>query len=100
MKTVPESGYCFEVSPEEAGGRPDQLSSQWGLDKYRAKALAKMLSSGVLNSEEYDMTYRELQKKAEVFIRGAQKRGKWKEVSFYKKLLGHYEDIKRNVVVR
>jgi len=59
------------------GGRPDQLSSSvWGLDRFRIKALEKMLSSGELSPGDYSATLKELNKKCEVFAAGSEKRGK------------------------
>jgi len=82
------------------GGRPDQLSAQWGLDRYRIKALAKMLDSGRLNDKEYEATRQELIKRADVFINGAQKRGRLSEANLYKKLIQQYEDRKLNIIVQ
>jgi len=75
------------------GGRPDQLSSQWGLDKYRIKALEKMLSSKKLNKEEYDLTYDQLVKKCHVISIGAGKRGKFEELKYYNDLIEKYNKI-------
>ena len=70
------------------GGRPDQLTSNvWGLDRYRIRALKKMLLSGGLSAEEYRRTYRELAGKVRVYSRGARKRGKEEEARRYETLL-------------
>jgi len=77
-----------EYLTEKEGGRPDELSqSVWGLDRFRIKALAKMLASGHLSRDDYMVTLGELKKKAGVFIRGAQKRDKLKQAEFYKNLV-------------
>ncbi len=73
------------------GGRPDQLSSQRGLDRYRIKALEKMLLSKELNRNEYELTRKELVKKCLVFSSGAEKRGKFDESKFYKNLIITYK---------
>jgi glycosyltransferase involved in cell wall biosynthesis len=59
------------------GGRPDQLSSSvWGLDRFRIKALEKMLVSGPLNTEYRKATTKELERKRGIFAAGAKKRGR------------------------
>lgn len=73
------------------GGRPDQLSSQRGLDRYRIKALEKMLLSKELNRNEYELTRKELVKKCLVFSSGAEKRGRLNEADFYKNLIKTYK---------
>ncbi len=72
-----------EVLTIKDGGRPDQLSAQPGLDRFRIKALHKMLSSGKLNQEEAQLTQKYLQEKAVVYIEGAKKRGKFEEAENY-----------------
>jgi glycosyltransferase involved in cell wall biosynthesis len=73
------------------GGRPDQLSfSVWGLDRFRIKALEKMLSSGLLDAENYKATLAELKKKCEIFSTGAKKKGKTEEAEFYRDLPAKY----------
>ena len=72
------------------GGRTDQLSSQWGLDKHRIKALEKMLYSNSLNEEEYKCTLGELVKKCQIYASGAGKRGRLKEANLYNELVRKY----------
>ncbi len=77
--------YEVKLIPEaltlKDGGRPDQLSSSiWGLDRFRIKALSKMLKSGQLSKKDYAATYQEILKKSRVYIAGAKKRGKIEEV--------------------
>ncbi len=49
------------------GGRGDQLSSSvWGLDRFRIKALEKMLSSGDLSEEDREVTLSEFKKKCKM----------------------------------
>lgn len=67
------------------GGRPDQLSSKiWGLDRFRIKALEKMLASEMLTKSDYKITFKEFEKKCEIFALGAEKRGKLEEAKFYR----------------
>jgi glycosyltransferase involved in cell wall biosynthesis len=72
------------------GGRTDQLSAQWGLDKHRIKALEKMLCSNSLNEEEYKCTLGELVKKCQIYASGAGKRGRLKEANLYNELPRKY----------
>jgi hypothetical protein len=72
------------------GGRMDQLSTQWGLDKYRIESLEKMLSSNNLNEEEYKLTHGELVKKCRIYASGAKKRGRLEEARLYNELARKY----------
>jgi glycosyltransferase involved in cell wall biosynthesis len=74
----------------KVGGRTDQLSSQWGLDKHRIKALEKMLCTNSLNEEEYKCTLGELVKKCQIYASGAGKRGRLKEANLYNELVRKY----------
>jgi hypothetical protein len=66
------------------GGHADQLSRAFeAMDKYRIKALLKMLDSGVLNDLQSRRTRAELRKKCMIVGRGAQKRGKTEEAAYY-----------------
>jgi len=72
------------------GGRSDQLSSQHSLDKYRIKALGKMLQSNSLNNKQYKATYYELVRKCKIFSLGSKKRGKFEEVETCNSLVERY----------
>ena len=73
------------------GGRQDQLSSSvWGLDRFRIKALEKMLSSGELSDVYYDLTLDELRKKCEIFAAGSEKRGDMEKARHYRSLPGKH----------
>lgn len=90
--------YNVQLIPEELtvkdGGRGDQLSSSvWGLDRFRIKALEKMLSSGVLTPESHNKTLEELEKKCAIFTAGLEKRGKTSELEFYKNLPEKYKNL-------
>ncbi len=72
------------------GGRADQLSSQWGLDRYRIKALEKMLTSNTLSDEEFCLTCQELFKKCRIYADGTIKRGRVEEANCYIDLIEKY----------
>ncbi|MFH1664607.1 MAG: glycosyltransferase [Candidatus Omnitrophota bacterium] len=89
------SRYPVKLIPEyltiKDGGRPDQLSQcVWGLDRFRIKALEKMLSSGSLDEKHYLMTFEELEKKCGIFALGAEKHGRSDEAEYYRNLPGKY----------
>ena len=57
------------------GGHVDQLSQQyWGMDRFRVKALTKMLDAQLLNAEDDRLSRAMLLKKCQVLIEGARKR--------------------------
>jgi len=75
------------------GGRPDQQSKKYpAMDVFRIHSLDKILSSGILNEKYYNLAYQELKNKCEIYIKGAKKRAKFKEVSQYKDLLLKYNN--------
>jgi len=82
---------------EKEGGRKDQLSSLWGLDRYRIQSLVKMLRSGILKEEDHEQTRREMLKKAQVYINGCRKRNRWNEVDNYSGLIAPYELLREDV---
>jgi GT2 family glycosyltransferase len=58
------------------GGHADQLSHQfWGMDRFRIKALCKLLRSTALSDEQRQQTEHVLQKKCTILAEGARKRG-------------------------
>ncbi|NVM01498.1 MAG: glycosyltransferase [Candidatus Helarchaeota archaeon] len=76
------------------GGHQDQLSRQyWGNDRFRIKALTKMLDNGNLNPEQKMLTIMELQKKCDILSKGFLKRGKLKEFNQYKQLQISYSSL-------
>lgn len=76
--------YLDEKLIVKYGGHKDQLSRQyWGMDRFRIKALEKILSSGVLKEEDHLATERMLSEKIRIYVQGAKKRGKLDEVINY-----------------
>ena len=62
------------------GGHPDQLSAcHKGMDRFRIKALVKLIKSGVLNKRQLKATLNELSLKCRIYGNGCLKRGKTKE---------------------
>ena len=67
------------------GGHPDQLSRRvWGLDRFRIRALEKILESGELDDEDRDAALDTLLEKIDIFIAGAEKRERWDAAESYR----------------
>ncbi len=61
---------------EKYGGHEDQLSRRhWGMDRFRIRALEKILDSGVLDQGDRAAAQYMLREKAEIMAKGAEKRG-------------------------
>jgi glycosyltransferase involved in cell wall biosynthesis len=66
------------------GGHPDQLSRRFeGIDRFRIKALTKILESNHLNPHHYHLALRELKRKCLIYGEGCLKRGKKEEGEWY-----------------
>lgn len=73
------------------GGHADQLSRKyWGMDRFRIKALGKMLDLNVLNAEDQASTLDMLQTKCDIMCKGALKRNKLEEAEYYQQLAAKY----------
>lgn len=82
-----------EVLTEKDGGRPDQLSARiWGLDRFRIKALEKMLRSGTLNKEQTRVCRRHLLDKCRIFLKGANKHNNSAHVDWCQAVIGRYNE--------
>jgi len=84
------------------GGREDQLSRQWGLDRYRIQALLKILAEPDLPSSHWDAARRTLARKCAIYAQGCEKRGKIGEARHYRGLVAsmveeYFEDTGRKV---
>lgn len=70
------------------GGHADQLSRAfWGMDRFRIRALVKILNEDILSEPWRQKTLEELEKKCYILIQGAEKRGKMKNVTLYRQIL-------------
>jgi len=66
------------------GGSPDQLSrSIEGMDRYRIRAIARLIGSGCLTEKQAIAALKELRFKCRVYGNGCLRRGKKKEVEYY-----------------
>jgi len=76
--------YLDEPLVVKHGGHEDQLSSRiWGLDRFRVQALEKVIRGGALSQEDRDAAGAVLLEKIEIYLTGARKRGKSREVGEY-----------------
>lgn len=80
--------YPVELIPEplviKEGGAPDQLSrSVQGMDRYRIKAIGRLLASGCLSNKQAEAAIREIRFKCRVYGNGCIKRGKKEEGEHY-----------------
>ncbi len=74
------------------GGHEDQLSRKhWGMDRFRIQALQKILDQNELSIENRDAASTMIKKKAQIFLNGAQKRGKTTESDYYEQLIKRYD---------
>ena len=65
------------------GGHSDQLSARSGTDRYRIKALKKLLQSGRLSNRQYQWAWQTLRRKCEIYGQGCLKRGRVEEGQRY-----------------
>jgi len=76
------------------GGHPDQLSQQyWGMDRFRMQALQKLMEQTELTAEQSALVRNILIKKAKIYIKGAQKRGKQQEVMRYTQMINSFHSL-------
>jgi len=72
------------------GGHDDQLSSMAGLDKFRIKAIEKIITSGRLSDERHRAAVKTLKKKCDIYAAGCRKRGRKEEALYYTSLSNKY----------
>ena len=73
------------------GGHEDQLSRKyWGIDRFRVKALIKLLENETLTAEQDIQAREELCRKCEILANGSLKREKIEEWKHYSRLIEHY----------
>ncbi len=74
------------------GGHADQLSKTPGIDRYRIRALEKILSSGALTAARRRAAAAVLREKCAIYAGGCRKRGRVAEALHYEKLVKRFED--------
>lgn len=69
------------------GGHRDQLSkAHWGMDRFRIRALRKVLQDPHLRSHQKEAVLKELRHKCHIIAQGARKRGKQGLAKYYEEL--------------
>jgi len=70
-----------EPQIKKYGGHADQLSNAfWGMDRFRIRALQRLLKRNELNAGQYQAALAVLTEKTEIYAAGAAKRGRREEV--------------------
>jgi GT2 family glycosyltransferase len=72
------------------GGHEDQLSRSPGLDKYRIKAIIKIIKSHLLSKRQHRAAVRTLKEKCAIYASGCRKRGRVDEAEHYEALAKRY----------
>ena len=87
-----EVAYIEHPLIRKYGGHEDQLSAKyWGMDRFRVKALAKLLAQSTLSIEQEVLTKRMLREKCRILMSGAEKRDKPELIAYCKQLLNTYD---------
>ena len=87
-----EVAYIEHPLIRKYGGHEDQLSAKyWGMDRFRVKALAKLLAQSTLSIEQEVLTKRMLREKCRILMNGAVKRDKPELSAYCKQLLNAYD---------
>jgi glycosyltransferase involved in cell wall biosynthesis len=73
------------------GGHDDQLSRAPGLDKFRIRALQKIIDSNLLSSSQCKAAISMLKEKCAIYANGCRKRGRETEAQYYDDLAKKYE---------
>ena len=76
-----EVGLVDEPLVIKRGGHPDQLSAQWGIDRFRIRALVKLLADPDLPAAYARAARRMLAAKCAIYAQGCDKRGKIAEAA-------------------
>ena len=85
---------------EKYGGHADQLSrTVAGLDRYRIRALVKILEEGCLGSDEHAAAVATLVEKSRIWADGADARGRHEEAMSTRDLARHWRQVSTNTAV-
>ncbi len=73
------------------GGHDDQLSKQyWGMDRFRIQSLQALIDARCLQASDQQAALAVLCRKISIYLTGAKKRGKQKDIHYYETLLTQY----------
>jgi len=70
----------------KTGGHPDQLSARPGLDRYRIRAIDRILRTEPLSAERRRAARAVLTEKCRIYAAGCRKRGKIEDAAYYEGL--------------
>ncbi len=83
--------FVEEALTVKYGGHEDQLSRRYsGMDRFRIRAIDRILEEGVLGDADRAAAIGTLLDKAAVYLNGAEKRGKLEEAAHYEALREKY----------
>ncbi len=83
--------YLDEPLIVKYGGHADQMSYKyWGMDRFRVQSLEKIIRFAKLSPDNLRAAIKMLIEKIDIYLQGAQKRGKWEEAAEYKKKKDSY----------
>lgn len=86
--------YLEEPLIVKYGGHADQLSGRyWGMDRFRIRALEKVLETGTLSPGDRRAALYRLLEKIDVYLCGARKRGKQDDVAVYQRKRDSYSQL-------
>lgn len=77
------------------GGRPDQVSARYrlGMDRFRIRAIEKILAHPSLSPARRELAIAELVKKCTIYGNGCMKHGRMAEGSYYRALIARYRSL-------
>jgi hypothetical protein len=81
-----DAGLVDEPLIIKRGGHSDQLSAQWGIDRFRIRALVKVLQEPDLPAPYARAARQVLARKCAIYAQGCEKRGKHSEAEHYRQV--------------
>ena len=84
--------FVDEALITKYGGHEDQLSRKlWGMDRFRIRAIEKILSDGVLSDQDRESAIATMKTKIDIYLNGAIKHGNTESVTEMNSLLSRYD---------
>ncbi len=96
LRICAQHPVAFVTEPQiiKYGGHKDQLSRQeWGMDRFRVRALEKIIASGRLTPNDLQAAMETLLAKADILANGAEKRGNTERREYYRKMQATYRAL-------
>jgi len=97
LRLAPFECFCLvqQQLTVKHGGRPDQVSNAFrtGMDRFRIQSLARLLSSGVLKRQQYQLALEELQRKCSIYADGCIKHQRPLEAAHYQRLAAQFDKV-------